>query len=269
MAIHVNCRLWDSSSLMPDIATARRVASILLSIGAAYGRVLFAVVGDHIHVVLLCDRRRAGVFARAAEAAITMVFAHRPGFRPAHFAPVFSEGHLEELVDYVLGQHAKHGVTGDLLLESTNLLDLLMVRLVETSSAQLLAEAVPTLDRSALLEHVGGDLSPGTDPGRLVEAASVVSGGLAFGSQVPVATRVRRATIRTSLSLGVGLAQTSALLGVGYSTAKAMRRESDPLADRAVSLALGLVQRRAPAGFPTRIELAERRWTPGGRTRIA
>ena len=213
MAIHVRSRLWDSSLIAPDVIAVREASNITLEIGARYGLVLFAIVGDHAHVVLTCGRRDAGQCIRAIEAALTVAFGHEPGFRPAAFNAVFGHGHLHELVAYVLGQHRKHGLVGDPLLEGTNLLDLISVRLVEPSSALVLKAALPELDRAELLSHLGVPLTPGTDATRLVEAAAVVSGGLSLTDRSSLAKRTREATARTAR--GLGLSTPAAVSGGG------------------------------------------------------
>ena len=269
MAIHIRSRLWDSSLLIRDAAMARQVARIVLIIGAAYGLVLFAIAGDHAHFVLLTDRKTAGRFARAVEAALTMICQHQPGFRPAAFFDVATEGHLENLVAYVLGQHRKHGLEGDPLLEATNLLDLLSIRLVDPACAARLAAAVPRIDRTDLVAHLGAELVMGTDPARILDACSVVSGGQPLDGMTDSAIRTRRAALRTARGLGLPVGVIASTFGVHRTTVRASLRLEDPVADRALGLALGLVQQLAPTGFPTGVSMAPRVWTPGGPTRTS
>lgn len=257
MAHHVRTRLYDSQNLAPTVARLRRSSRSWLTFGARYGLILFGFGGDHGHGTLLCDRPTAGKYVRAAEGALTRIFRFRPGHRPGHIARVEGPLHLAGLVDYTLGQPHKHGVVGDLLLEGTNLLDLLSIRQIDTSCAQLLKAAVPSVTREQLAAHIGGYPSPGTDPTRLSDAALVVTAGVGLHSRTQLGTRARRSAARLSRSLNVGYYGTAELLGVSPDVVDRAMRESDPEMDRAMSLALGLVQRRAPDGFPESIDLPE------------
>ncbi|MCP4810383.1 MAG: hypothetical protein GY913_22685 [Proteobacteria bacterium] len=234
------------------------VARRVLQIGQGCGLVLFCIAGDHLHLVLLCDRRRAGLCARAIEATITIVCGLRVGFRPARFQRVRGRRHLRALVEYVLGQHAHHAVTGDALLECSNLLDLLWIRQVETGSAARLKLALPELERRDLERLVGGAPVHGTDPSRLIDAATVVTGGLPFLGNSPLAVRARGAIIRCARSLGLPRPAVSLQLGVSNSTVGLASSMSDAGMDWSIGAALGLVQTLAPRGFPGKLELPAR-----------
>ncbi|MCP4916539.1 MAG: hypothetical protein GY913_06415 [Proteobacteria bacterium] len=257
MAFHLTSRLADSSVLAPELHAVRRLARVVLDIGDGYGLVLFAIAGDHLHFVLACGRKEPGVFARAVEAAITIVLGRWPGFRPVDITPVRGREHLAVLTPYVLGQAARHGIVGDPLLESTNALDLLSVRQVGTGCASRLRAHLPHMTRDELTGLFGGEPALGTDPGRLIEAAGVVTCGLPFHSRAPVAGRARGSAVRLAQARGVGFNATRELLGLSNSTVARGRRRIDPAMDRSLELALGLVQSHAPAGFPSRVTMPD------------
>lgn len=257
MAFHITSRLANSTNLIPTVAAARRLSSQLLRFDPEYRLVLFSCAGDHLHTVALTDRRKAGRLTRALEGAITRACGHDPGFRPGQIQPVWSVEHLEELVHYSLGQHAKHGTAGDPLLESSNLLDLLSIRLVNTSCAELLERQPFDLRDSSLARYIGGMPSPGTDASRLRDACAVVTGGQRFDGRTALATRARRAAIRISRNLGCNARTTAALLGVSTTTVSVASGLADPPMDQALLLALGLVQRHPSRALHGDIQLPE------------
>jgi hypothetical protein len=88
----------------------RRRREALHAIGRVAGGsvVLFAIVDDHLHLVLLCEPDAVGRLARA------LLLALRPlaavDVLPAHVSEVRGRAHLEWLVRYLLAQPAHHGV---------------------------------------------------------------------------------------------------------------------------------------------------------------
>lgn len=71
---------------------------------------LFCIVDDHLHVVLLCEAQQAGVLSRELLLALRPLTG--PNLAPAFVRPVEGRGHLEWLVRYVLEQPTKHGLPG-------------------------------------------------------------------------------------------------------------------------------------------------------------
>ena len=255
MPYHVVSRLVDSRNLMTTPEEARELAHIVLPFGDSYGLLLFGVGGDHMHSYTTGDRKAAGQLARAEEAAITLVRRSRIGFRDAAIFHVNALDHTEYMLDYTLGQSAKHGVVGDLLLESTNALDLLSFRLINPRYATLLKTAMPWVTRDDIAAHLGGYPEPGTDPTRLLDAALVVSGGLDIRDGTGLGKRTRCAAIRIASELGQHPAATAHRFGISRRTVQRALAQSDELADHAVRRTLGLVQRNAPDGFPERVVL--------------
>lgn len=87
---------------------ARRAAILILVGHAAPWLVAFGVVDDHLHVVVVCSRERAGKLSRA------IVLGLRPisglGFEPSYIKQVESRAHLLRLVGYCIEQPQKHGL---------------------------------------------------------------------------------------------------------------------------------------------------------------
>lgn len=86
----------------------RRAAVLVLVRAAGDWLVTFGIVDDHLHVVVVCSRVRAGKLSRA------LVLGLRPiagmGFEPSYMKPVESRSHLQRLVGYTIEQPAKHGL---------------------------------------------------------------------------------------------------------------------------------------------------------------
>ncbi len=69
---------------------------------------LFAIVDDHVHLVVECDRKVAGRVARNGLVAMRKLAAGP--LDPAHIRSVESRAHMQWLVTYVLEQPKKHGL---------------------------------------------------------------------------------------------------------------------------------------------------------------
>lgn len=93
--------------LFPD-EERRRIALLVLVRHAGAWLIALGIVDDHLHVVVVCSRRRAGKLCRA------LVLGLRPiaglGFESSFIKPVESRAHLLRLVSYCIEQPAKHGL---------------------------------------------------------------------------------------------------------------------------------------------------------------
>ncbi len=82
-------------ALLPDEALRRRALHALArTVGDRV--VLFCIVDDHIHVVLLCEAQPVGLLSRALPLALRPLAG--PNLAPAFVRPVGGRGHLEWLV---------------------------------------------------------------------------------------------------------------------------------------------------------------------------
>ena len=246
MAFHVISRRLGGHVLWHNRAQLRRIVSIILRFARKYGVVLFAVANDHIHSVVVGDRAHAGRWARAMEGAITRALAQVPGFQPALILKVASAAHAAALVPYVLGQPDHHDILDDPLGECTNLLDLLGVRRAHGLGPMGLDELGVGFSREDLVHWLGGELQPGFDTSRLVEAASVVSAGRPFHAPCSFARELRFAAARQCRRAGLSIRATQDLLGISKSTVQRASRAADAELDQALLLALGLLERLQP-----------------------
>jgi len=109
---------------------ARRAAVVVLVRHAGPFLIAFGIVDDHLHVVVVCSRRRAGKLRRA------ILLGLRPiaglGFEPSFFRPVESRGHLLRLMGYSIEQPKKHGLQAHPALWSgSSFSDLVGARLID------------------------------------------------------------------------------------------------------------------------------------------
>ena len=257
MPHHIIGRLRDSAQFATSLEEARQLSSSHLGFARRHELVLFAFPGDHIHLGTLAGRVQAGKTARASEASVTYLQRREIGFREGTIRRVRGHAHLAALPHYFFNQFEHHGIEGDPLLESTNLLDLLSFRLVDPWCAGALKHALPDLTRHDLARHLGGYPERGTDPRRLREAALVVSGGLPFRCTTQLGSQVRYGAIRIALELGWTMPYTRAQFGVSQATIRRALNDASPEVDYALWHVLGLVERRVPDGFPERIVLPD------------
>ena len=98
---HVTFAAAGRHPLFPTEASRRAAVRALGRVAGAW-IVLFALVDDHVHVVVHCEEDRVGRLARAILLALRAVAAVE--IEPAHVRPVRDRGHMEWLVTYVLTQ---------------------------------------------------------------------------------------------------------------------------------------------------------------------
>lgn len=119
---------------------------------------LFCVMPDHVHLVLLCNRDRAGRIAQAANLALARIAG--PGMQPAHIRAVEDASHPASLLPYVLRQLGHHGLPGHAALwDGSVFQDLIGARLLGGFRANLV-RAQPTFRLRDALAAVGLPLEP-------------------------------------------------------------------------------------------------------------
>lgn len=72
--------------------------------------VMFCVVDDHVHVIVICDERDCWVHARSFKLSMAAVAAVPT--KPVHIEPVHGRNHMESVHRYVLRQPSHHGLPG-------------------------------------------------------------------------------------------------------------------------------------------------------------
>lgn len=245
-------------ALLPDEALRRQALHALArTVGDRV--VLFCLVDDHIHVVLLCEAERVGLLSRALLLALRPLTG--PGLAPAFVRPVEGRGHLEWLFRYVLEQPSKHGLPGHpALWPGSCFPDLVGARrLPGLSLRHRLSEVLPRLRLRSAYGHVGlaperlQPLDPDTLRGlgirRLVDAASAALAAdpaLAGNSELVVGARVTVA----HLAAAWPTSELAWALDITPQAARRLRTRAAPEgAVEAVRLRLALEERvRAAAG---------------------
>lgn len=90
---------------------ARRHEAVLTVVRVCHAElVLFCVVDEHVHAVVLCDRGRCGYLARGLQLALAPLVAVPT--QPTHTGVIHGRNHMEEVHRYVLQQPAHHGLPG-------------------------------------------------------------------------------------------------------------------------------------------------------------
>lgn len=203
--VHLTLATQGRLPLLPDDASRRAFLHVL---GRLFdGRVvLFAVVDDHLHVVLVADEEERGSFARALGLALRP-FA--PALQPAHIKPVEERTHLRSLVRYLALQPVHHGLFEHPALATGSCIpDLVGARRIPGLRPRLF-DLLPRMSVGDVLARVGlpGSLVPPDGPklralgaARIVaaagHAAGAASGLTGKGTAVVTARRVGLALAR-------------------------------------------------------------------------
>ncbi len=183
---------------------------------------LFCVVDEHVHLVVRTSR--PGLMVRDVIRAIRAVI---PGvvFQSPHVKPIESRAHHVRLVEYLLRQPKKHGLSVHPALWSGScFLDLAGLRILPGFTSEALRGELPRVTLRSLLPSVGLPSRPirATDDGlagvslqRLVESASAVH---ALDSKIEgrsqVVVSVRALTAQAALKAGFPRRPIARILGV-------------------------------------------------------
>ncbi len=242
---------WATKGRQPAFPTEEVRRSVLHAIAAVAGEciVLFAVVDDHVHIVLLVDSAR---LARL-QASLTRVLANRAAVELAapYVRDVATRSHMNTLVGYCLGQFQHHGLADDPATATGSCFpDLVGARRIPGLSLPLTA-ALPRFRLREAYDAVGlitklvaadDDKVRRLGPARLAEAVAHTFGvSPDFEGDTPVLVRARRTLAR--LAFDVGLRPTEVALALGITAISAARLRNRPIDDadvRAVRLRIGL-----------------------------
>lgn len=248
-SFHLTFAAVNRHVLFPTERSRRDAVRALGRVAGAW-ITLFALVDDHVHVVVFCEEERVGRLARAILLALRPAAAVEVG--PAFVRPVRDRGHLEWLVGYLLTQQAHHGLAEHCALATGSCYrDLVGARLVPGLSLQL-ANALPRFRLREACRHVAlpeVELCPVTFDGvRAAGASRVVSASsaaLAVGPDLvgndALVVEARRASVQLAIASGIHLAEVAHALGIGVAAARkiATREVAEPIL-RAVRLELAL-----------------------------
>ncbi len=193
------------------------------------GRVaLFALVDDHFHLVLLCERDAASAHARALLLALRAVAAVE--LAPAHVSEVRGRAHLEWLVRYLLEQPAHHGISAHTALVTGSCFpELVGARCVPGLALQLgvalprfrLREAFPMVGLpSERLEPASDEQVRAAGARRLVDAASFAAAAGPDLTRLEPSVRARRVAAHLASGAGVHLDDLAHAMGTTRDAAR-------------------------------------------------
>ena len=205
---HLVMRLKNNGVLPPDTPSRRLMARLLLRQGRNAGLLAFRVVDTHIHLLLTCDRRRAGSFAQASGSALSLRLRPEAPFAPAWYEPVRTQRHLYRTFRYVFRQEERHQITVDPWAEGSNLPDLLGLRVVGAWTTTAVRAALPRVARADLLDHLRIGLphlpvdpfeQPAVPDLEVLAASAAATVGLpALAGKGPLVVQARMAAIAAS-----------------------------------------------------------------------
>lgn len=247
---------------------ARRSALRALGEVAGGAVLLFSLVDDHVHVVLMAEPERI----RRLQAGITRVFNFRASarFTPPFVREVESRNHLLTLVRYCLTQFEHHGLAESARTATGSCFpDLVGARRVPGLELGL-RRALPRFQLREAYAAVGlaAELVPAPDAALrglgargLAEVVAATFGlGPGLEGNQPGPRLARRVVVQLASGAGIARAEVAAALGITPTAAARIAARPVPEADlRAVRLhaALRAAEGAPPARAPVRLaELA-------------
>jgi hypothetical protein len=237
--------------LFPDESSRRRAVRALARV-AGQKMVLFCIVDEHVHVVLLTTGKK-----EASRLGVGILFALRPlastHMEPPYPRPVTTRSHLNWLLRYVLTQPTHHGLqVSPVLWSGSCFQDLSGARVLDGLKLRI-AEAIPRLQSREVLSIVGlpagQELRPATNTelreagaARVVAAvASALGVGPELAGNTPAIVRARRAAIAVCDQAGIARTEACWALGLSPRTARNLAtKPGDPAASRAARVRLRL-----------------------------
>ncbi len=246
---HLTFSSEERDPLFPNEAVRRRAVCALGRV-AGSELVLFCVVDDHVHVVVLCGRARCGRLAAGLHRALSRLTP--VPMAPAHRRQVDGRSHMQWLVTYILSQSQKHGLAVHPALWSGScFVDLLGARVVPGLSLRL-TDALPRFRLRSVFEVLGlpvQPIAPATDElvraggaARLVAAASsALAVGPVLPGKAPRIVAARRIVCKLGRAAGIPASEIAWALGTSTRTTR--RHAAAPSAQglaTAVRIRIGL-----------------------------
>jgi len=249
---HIMIHSDDDRVLAPSDAARRALAEAVYRVAAPFPLLGFGAADNHLHLVVLCDRRQAARFAGRLLCALHWALDLPVAFFPVRYKRLADQYHLITAFHYCLGQRNKHAVQSDPYLDASSLPELLGLRLVPTDSITRVREQVARLGRDRLLGHLGAEhLEPASNDiitdlvvaGRghlLRDAACGALGRPALVGRSAHVVRARNALVKV-LSTCCTTPQIAELVGRSPSQVRHLRTLArQPQLERAVSLQIAL-----------------------------
>ena len=161
LGYHIMIRSDDDRVLAPSDAARRALAEAVYRVAAPFPLLGFGAADNHLHLVVLGDRRQAAQLAGRLLCALHWALDLPVAFFPVRYKQLADQYHLISTFHYCLSQRNNHGVQSDPYLDASSLPELLGLRLLPTDSISRVREQVARLGRRRLLGHLGpGDLEP-------------------------------------------------------------------------------------------------------------
>lgn len=241
LAWHLIFRTDDDRVIAPGNAERRLLARTVYRIADDAGLLGFGAADNHLHLVVVCTRERAGRLAQQLAVALRSQLGIPVSFFPTRFREVRDQHHLQSVLHYVLDQRNNHGVRSDPFLDASSLPELLGSRLLRTGSPALVRELLPRVSRSSLVRHLAMPaLQPCTE---LVQPVDAVAGALGLGSldEHRELGLLGRAAVVELCTPGLGTSQLAELLGRSPNTICRLRHiEVPPRLLRAAQLQMAI-----------------------------
>jgi hypothetical protein len=228
LAWHLMFRTDDDRVIAPSIAERRLLARTVYRIADDVGLLSFGAADNHLHLVVVCTRERAGRLAQQLTVALRSQLGIPVNFFPTRIKEVRDQHHLQNVFHYTLGQRNHHGVRSDPFLDASSLPELLGARLLRTRSPALVGELLPRVSRPSLVQHLGmPSLEPCTD---LVQPVDAVAGALGLGDldHHRELGLLGRAAVVELCTPGLGTSQLAELLGRSHPTIRRLRQTEVP-----------------------------------------
>lgn len=272
--VHVTIASLNRSSLFPSLALRRRALHCIARV-AGSAVVLFCIVDDHLHMVLLVPDGLAATVARNIAFALS-------AFVPVDIAspyikPVTGRAHMQWLLRYLLTQARHHGI--DLpadRFEGSCFWDLVGARVIPGFQLRtLLAQALPRCTDDDILgvielpaERVAvANLSQVRDIGAtaLVAACQRATASVQPTGRARPDVRARAAAIRLGHAAGLSNADLARALGVVPRVARARGRVtvSDDIcwaALRQLRLHMAVAELVAPQATGPKLSVHQAAW---------
>jgi len=242
LAQHMRTRLCDGRVIATTAEERRLAMRAIFRITANSHLLAVALVDAHLHLLAACSPAVASRLLHRVEASLKQRLFLPVGFAMYPLAPVRDARHLQYAFRYILTQNDHHGLRNDPYSETTNLPDLLGLRLVGRATHDNMRRWLPRVSRAQLLDWLGAPgLQPADGPPELVPEAMLSAACLGELRGTTRALGEARCAALTVLGDQLPVAETAALLGIQPHTLfRLKRRPADPRLVQAIRLGLGL-----------------------------
>ncbi|MDY0002184.1 MAG: hypothetical protein RBU30_12875 [Polyangia bacterium] len=196
LGYHLCIRLRDRGVIARDAVERRLVARAVLRHGKEAGLHSFALPDTHLHMGQLGGHMAPGELCRRVEITLTKQLGLKVGFEMLTPIPIRDQAHLEQVARYILTQHVRHQVAADPFRESTNLPDILGLRVIGGDySLNNLRSVLPRLTYETVLAWLGAQGLPSLSEPLLLERLERAK--VALGAET-LATTLREAGLRAA-----------------------------------------------------------------------